>query len=201
MFNANGIEKYFGARAILDGASLSIGPSERVGLVGRNGCGKSTFLRILAGEDRADRGRIGGIRRGLSIGYLPQIPQFDDDSTVMDAASQRLSSGVEGWQIRKALSGLGFHPHQLEHSAQTLSGGEKTRLLLARLLVGEHDLLLLDEPTSHLDITMLEWLEEYLRDYCGAVLVASHDRRFLDRTVGRILELDEGRVKEYLGGS
>ncbi len=200
MFNVNGIEKYYGARAILDGISLSIGPGERVGLVGRNGCGKTTLLRILAGEDKADRGSVSGIRRGLSIGYLPQIPEFSADSTVLETASRDLPPGVEAWQVRKALSGLGFRPDQLDQTAQSLSGGEKTRLLLARQLVGGHDLLLLDEPTSHLDINMLEWLEKYLQAYRGAVLVASHDRRFLDRTVSHVLELDEGNLTEYSGG-
>jgi ATPase subunit of ABC transporter with duplicated ATPase domains len=102
--------------------------------------------------------------------------------------------------VRKALFGLGFRECQLHQPAATLSGGERTRVMLARLLLGDHDLLLLDEPTSHLDIGMLEWLEKFLQSYRGAYLAASHDRRFLDRSVTRILELDEGRLVEYLGG-
>src|SRR5690349_16361787 len=144
MFNAYGIQKYHGARALLDGISLTVGEGERVGLVGRNGCGKSTLLRILAGEEPPDRGRVGGIRRGLSAGYLPQLPDFPADLPVLDAAMESLPPSVPTWQVKKALFGLGFREGQLGQPAGTLSGGEKTRLLLARLLVGEHDLLLLD---------------------------------------------------------
>ena len=200
MFNAHDIEKYYGARAVLDRVSISIGAGDRIGLVGRNGSGKSTLLRILAGEVPADRGNSGGIRRGLSVGYLPQIPEFTPESSVLESAARDLPPGVEEWQVRKNLFGLGFRGEQLSQAASSLSGGEKTRLLIARLLCGKYDLLLLDEPTSHLDIAMMEWLEERLRSYRGAFLVASHDRRFLDGTVNRILELDEGRLTEYTGG-
>jgi ATPase subunit of ABC transporter with duplicated ATPase domains len=199
MFNAYNIRKYYGARALLDGISLSIGVGERVGLVGRNGCGKSTLLRILAGVEQADSGGAGGLKRDLSVGYLPQLPAFASERTVLESAQEGAPPGVPVWQVRKALFGLGFREPQMAQRAATLSGGEKTRLLLARLLVGEHDLLLLDEPTNHLDIAMLQWLEAYLRDYRGAYLVISHDRRFLDRCVTRILDLDEGRLTEYRG--
>src|SRR5579872_1501357 len=199
MFNASDIEKYYGARAILAGVSVTIGMGERVGLVGRNGCGKSTLLRILAGVDRPDRGGLAGVRRGLSIGYLPQRPDFPADVEVLEAATQGLPPHVPLWQIRKALFGLGFREHQMHQAAGTLSGGEKTRLMLARLLAGEHDLLLLEEPTSHLDIAMLGWLEEYLKGYRGAYLVASHDRRFLDRTIMSVLDLCNGCLTEYAG--
>jgi ATP-binding cassette, subfamily F, member 3 len=199
VFNVHNLEKHYGARTVLEGVSLSIGPGEKVGLVGRNGCGKSTLLRILAGVDQADRGGLGGIQRGLSVGYLPQMPDFAADISLLDAATQNLPPNVQLWQVRKALFGLGFRPHQLDQAATTLSGGEKTRLMLARLLVGEHDLLLLDEPTSHLDIQMLRWLEEYLSTYRGAYVVASHDRRFLDRAVTRIVDLCDGCLTAYAG--
>lgn len=193
------IEKHFGARTVLDGVSLTIGAGERVGLVGRNGCGKSTLLKILAGVDAPDHGNIGGVRRGLSVGYLPQMPDFPPDLPVLDAASLGTPTSVQEWQVRKALYGLGFTEAPLRQRAGTLSGGEKTRLMLARLLVSGHDLLLLDEPTSHLDIRMLTWLEETLRQFRGAFLVASHDRRFLDNTVGRILDLSDGIIAEFRG--
>src|SRR5438477_4003463 len=151
MFNAHNIEKYYGARGVLDGVSLSIGAGDRVGLVGRNGCGKSTLLRILAGVDRPDRGTVSGVRRGLSVGYLPQAADSPPDLPALEAATQGLPAGAQAWQARKALFGLGFRERQMSQAAGTLSGGEKTRLMLARLLVGEHDLLLMDEPTSHLD--------------------------------------------------
>jgi ATPase subunit of ABC transporter with duplicated ATPase domains len=199
MFNAQGIRLYFGSRAVLDGVSLAIGSGERVGLVGRNGCGKSTLLRVLAGAMRPDGGGVSGVRRGLSVGYLPQLPDFAPNVTVLEAATEGLLPDIEEWQARRALAGLGLGAAMLGQRAGTLSGGEKTRLMLARLLVGRHDLLLLDEPTNHLDLPMLHWLEETLRDTRGAYLVVSHDRRFLDQTVDRILEMDEGRLTGYAG--
>lgn len=199
MFNVHHLMKSYGSQDVLAGVSLSLGTGERVGLIGRNGCGKSTLLRILAGVEMPDRGGTGGSRHGLSVGYLPQNPDFPADLPVLEAATHGLPPHVPFWQVRKALFGLGFRESQMQQAAGTLSGGEKTRLMLARLLVGQHDLLLLDEPTSHLDITLLRWLEEYLQDYRGAYLVASHDRRFLDRTVTRILELSGARLTEYMG--
>ncbi len=199
MLSAHKIQKHIGARAILDGVSLSIAAGERVGLVGRNGCGKTTLLRILTGEEAPDTGAVGAIRRGLSVGYLPQIPEIPRGRTVLEEAMAELPLGVAGWQAKRHLLALGFAPAALCQEAQTLSGGEKTRLMLARLLLGDHDLLLLDEPTSHLDIGMLRWLERMVVEHRGACLIVSHDRRFLDRTVCRIVELDEGRLTEYAG--
>lgn len=199
MFQAHDVERYFGASAVLDGASLSLNTGEKVGLVGRNGCGKSTLLRILAGMDRPDRGGVTAARHGLFVGYLPQFPEFPPGSSLLEAVTDRWPPGVPTWKVRKALIGLGFREGQFEQHVTTLSGGEKTRAMLARLLVGEYDLLLLDEPTSHLDIPMLQWLEETLRSYPGTALIVSHDRRFLDNTVSRTLELDGGRLTEYAG--
>jgi ATP-binding cassette, subfamily F, member 3 len=199
VLQANGVSKRYGAQAVLDGVSLTVGPGERVGLVGRNGCGKSTLLRVLAGEEAPDGGRVTQSRGRLSVGYLPQIVSVPDGLSVEAFATQGLPPSVPEWRTRKALFGLGFTPAQLSQEAATLSGGEKTRLMLARLLVGEHDLLLLDEPTSHLDIAMLRWLEEYLSTFRGATIIASHDRRFLDASARRIVELDGGRTAEYSG--
>lgn len=200
MFNAHKIEKHYGARAVLDGVSLSIGAHDRIGLVGRNGCGKSTLLRILAGLDRPDRGTVSGVRHGLSLGYLEQVPEFASSASLLEIASDTLPPDVADWEVRKALLGLGFRPAQLSQQARSLSGGEKTRLMLARVLLGRHDLLLLDEPTSHLDLAMLRWLEEFLNAFPGAVLVSSHDRKFLDNVAGSIQELDGGRLQRFAGG-
>lgn len=200
MFQAQGIEKHYGARTVLDGITCTLGAGERVGLVGRNGCGKSTLLRILAGMDRPDRGGVSAVRHGLSVGYQPQAPDFPTGRSVFEAVYRGLPPCVPEWEARRALVGLGFSLADTGRPAVTLSGGEKTRLMLARLLLGGHDLLLLDEPTSHLDIPMIEWLESYLRSYRGTYLVASHDRRFLDNCVERIVELDSGRLREYHGG-
>src|SRR3954462_8409647 len=105
MFNVHGIEKHYGAQTVLDGVSVSIGIGEKIGLVGRNGCGTSTLLRILAGVDAPARGGVGGVRRGLSVGYLPQMPDFPPDTAVMEAAAQGLPPSVQSWQVRKALFG------------------------------------------------------------------------------------------------
>jgi ATPase subunit of ABC transporter with duplicated ATPase domains len=135
----------------------------------------------------------------MSIGYLPQHPDFPAGISVQEAATSELPPHVPFWRVRKTLGGLGIRENQLSQQAGTLSGGEKTRLMLARLLCGDHDLLLLDEPTSHLDIQMLRWLEAFLMSRRQAFLVISHDRRFLDKTVQRIIELDNAAVTEYPG--
>jgi len=199
MLFARDISRYYGSNPVLDGASLTIGRGDRVGLIGRNGSGKTTLLNILAGRERPDGGHVSGIRHGASIGYLPQFPDFAPGVDALGAVTAGLPPGVPFWQVRKTLLGLGFTDYQMEQEASTLSGGEKTRLMLARLLLGEHDLLLMDEPTSHLDIPMLRLLEETLRAYRGAYVVVSHDRRFLDHTVNRILEMDGGRLTEWAG--
>jgi len=200
MFNAHSLEKQYGTRAVLDGVSLSVSPRDRVGLVGRNGCGKTTLLRILAGVDHPDRGSVSGVRHGLSIGYLAQISEFASGDSLIDAIGRVVPPDVAEWEIRKALMGLGFTAAQFTQNVSTLSGGEKTRLMLAGVLLGRHDLLILDEPTSHLDLEMLRWLEGYLNAYAGAVLVSSHDRRFLDNVTTSILELDGGKLSRFAGG-
>lgn len=199
MLQAHKISKYYGSRAILESISLTISPGDRIGLVGRNGCGKSTLLRMLAGRETPDRGGVSRIMKGLSIGYLPQYPEFPPDISVQEAATAELPPHVPFWRVRKTLAGLGIRESQLSRTTGTLSGGEKTRLMLARLLCADHDLLLLDEPTSHLDIEMLRWLEAYLIHQRQAFLIISHDRRFLDKTVDRILELDNAGITEFSG--
>ncbi|MCC6730006.1 MAG: ABC-F family ATP-binding cassette domain-containing protein [Chthonomonadales bacterium] len=198
MLIVRGIEKRYGARAILDRVGLAIGDGDRVGLVGRNGCGKTTLLRVLAGVEAPDRAGAIAVARGVSVGYLPQVAVCDRNETAAEHVAA--ASGAQAWEARRALRGLGLGATQLDQPAAALSGGEKTRMLLAALLLGRHDLLLLDEPTSHLDVAGIAWLEEHLRGRRGTFLVASHDRRFLDATVRRILELDDGGLTEYAGG-
>ena len=199
LLKASGLRKSYGIFDILTGASCQIARGEKVGLIGPNGSGKSTLLRILAGELAPDAGHVAAPGRPV-IGYLPQEPRLPAGRTVEEVAAAGLPSEPSAWEVAAVLSALDFPPGRRAQPASTLSGGEATRLMLARLLLARPDLLLLDEPTNHLDVRMLEWLEAYLARYRGAVLVISHDRRFLDRAVTRILELDGGRLREF-GGS
>lgn len=230
-----------GTREILSGASFGIEPGEKIGLIGRNGCGKTTLLRVLAGELTPDEGRL-DTQRGSRIGMLPQHPTFESGKTVLDVAAEafeilngirselekiyermaeadadtledlfqqqsELESRLEaagGWEVghrvEATLHGLGFSKEEFVQEASTLSGGQKSRLALARLLLEAPDLLLLDEPTNHLDIEGRQWLEVFLAEtFRGGVIVVSHDRWMLDRVINRILELDRGRVLEYPG--
>jgi ATP-binding cassette subfamily F protein 3 len=233
MLQAREITKWFGDMKVLDRINFTLNRGDRAGLIGPNGCGKTTLLRILAGQLAADRGSVQLARPALRIGYLPQALEFAAGATVGDvlraaygareAAETRLArlaeavAGAQGAQLDAALAeydralaefqaaggeslaadadavlaGLGLADVDQGRPVASLSGGQKTRLGLARLLLIQPDLLLLDEPTNHLDIVALEWLEQYLARYPGAVLVVSHDRAFLDRTVNRILALDD----------
>lgn len=211
---------------LLDGATLGVLPGEKVGLVGRNGGGKTTLLRILAGEIEADSGEISR-RRGLRIGYLPQEFELDGTKTAREnieagAADlrewiRRYEAGegseaelaelqlriqhADGWhlpaRIEAVASALGTAP--LTAMVAPLSGGEKRRVALCRALVAQPDLLLLDEPTNHLDSESIRWLEEFLREFPGAVVFVTHDRYFLDGIATRVVELSEGRCYSHPG--
>jgi ATP-binding cassette, subfamily F, member 3 len=243
MLQVRDITKRFGDVLVLDRISFNLNRGERAGLIGPNGCGKTTLLRIVTGEIASDRGAVQLAPASLRAGYLPQALDWPDGATVGDvlraaqgereAAEGRLArlaealATVQGAALATALdeydralaeyqalggerlradadavlAGLGMADVAQDRPVRALSGGQKTRLGLARLLLTEPNLLLLDEPTNHLDISALAWLEEYLAGYLGAVLIISHDRAFLDRTVTRILALDDvtHRLKDYPG--
>ena len=239
MLTAHHIDKSYGIRPILQDISFSISTGERrerLGLVGPNGCGKTTLMRILAGLERPDSGTVVATRPNLRIGYLAQGMEFDLKATVQvalhpattsetdfeteivflasalasnpndphlqakyDSALHQLS--MTNNQLPTILAPLGLGDIPFDTPVKQLSGGQKTRLMLARVLLEEPHLLLLDEPTNHLDIEMLEWLEEWLTKFNGAALIVSHDRAFLDNTVTSILELDRNThgIKSYPG--
>ena len=242
ILSAQHIAKSFGVNAVLRDVSLTVQQGDRIGLVGVNGCGKSTLMRILAGLDAQDGGEI-SLVRGLRVGYLAQQNMVTSGETVWDelqkvyeqvfamekklreledemahahtdaqrfaqlsADYDRLTQRFEeadgySWKsmVSGVLNGLGFKPAQYDQCVDSLSGGEQTRLCLARLLLQKPDLLLLDEPTNHLDMETLQWLENYLAAYKGSVLVISHDRYFLDHVCTGIVEILMGASEQYNG--
>ena len=190
----------YGHRPLLDHASLQIEPRERVCVIGRNGTGKSTLLRLIYGDEAPQDGTVWRAP-GLRLGRLAQDAPLAGDGLVSDAVAEGLrTSEDEQWhgdqRVRLVLSRLHI---PADARVTTLSGGWRRRVLLARALVGAPDLLLLDEPTNHLDIEMMTWLETFLVDYAGTVLFVTHDRVFLQRVATRIVELDRGRLTSWPG--
>lgn len=241
----NGVKKFYGANTILKGVTFEIQTGERAGIVGRNGAGKTTIFKIIAGVERQDGGML-HIRKGATVGYLDQIPEYPEDFRVIDVLntvfadifrvmdemrvleqemSQAKRHGLAGQELDKVMKKYGDLQHTLEHMGgyemgeklgrvctglkisdefkernfATLSGGEKTKVVLGKMLLQNPDILLLDEPTNHLDMEAVEWLEEFLAAYRGTVLVISHDRYFLDRVVTKVVEIEEGEAVQYQG--
>jgi len=239
LLNVSNLAKSFGPNDIFSGIMLSVPYHARLAIVGPNGIGKTTLLRILAGEDTPSQGQISQAR-GLKIGHLPQEATFVDSShTLWDACLESFTQILDMEQelaqlesnmsdpeqaeislarygklqaefdhlggytyiqrIEQVLTGLGFTPDEFEYPLGHLSGGQRTRALLARLLLSDPDLLILDEPTNHLDIQAVEWLEGYLSQWEGATLLVSHDRYFLDKVASTILEMNRNGFEIYRG--
>ncbi len=238
LINTTNLAKSFGATDIFSDLSLSIPNGARIAIVGPNGIGKTTLLRILVGRDEPTNGYVRRAR-GVNIGYLPQESSLDGSHTLWDECLRALTSLREleadlasletamsdpqhtddilirygpmqeeferrgGYvyetRIRQTLSGLGFQYADFNRPISQLSGGQRTRAVLAHLLLSDPDLLILDEPTNHLDISAVEWLEGYLSKWSGATLIVSHDRYFLDKVVDHIWEMNRGGVEVYRG--
>ncbi len=193
LLSAENIRKAYGERIILNDVSLHINSDDKIGIVGVNGEGKSTFLKIIAGDLDYDSGEITP-SRSLKISYLPQTPVFDDDADVISAMECDKLSADE-FEVKRILTKLGIT--DFEKKISLLSGGQKKRAAIAKALATESNLLILDEPTNHLDSEMITWLEDYLRAYKGAVVMITHDRYFLDRITNKIVEVDRGKLYKY----
>ena len=192
ILNIEHISKIFGEKVIFQDASFGIQEGDKVGIIGINGTGKSTLLKMIAGEEEPDSGQI--IRQnGIRIAYLPQNPAFPAGATVASYALEGNSD--TDWIVQSNLTKLGITEY--EKKIEQLSGGQKRRTALAKTLAGEFDVLILDEPTNHLDEEMISWLEDYLRSYRGVILMVTHDRYFLDRVSNRILEISHGAIYSY----
>lgn len=236
----NNVEKYYGANQVLKNLTFQVSEGDRVGIIGRNGTGKTTIFKVITGIENYDNGII-SIRKGSSIGYLEQIPDYPSEYKVKDVLNEafhdlleiqftlrelevRMSTVEEeklnstmkkygdlrdvfetkgGYEIEekmsKVCSGLGFNQDFLDMEFNVLSGGEKTTVILGKILLEGPDILLLDEPTNHLDMDSMSWLESYLTEYKGTVLIISHDRYFLDNVVNKIIEIENGIAKSYVG--
>lgn len=236
----NKLQKYYGATMVLKDITFDVQTSEKVGIVGGNGCGKSTLLKVIMGLERYEQGML-SIKKGSSIGYLEQMPVYDENFKVIDVlntAFERedkiyeemreleeklaISQGIElervlkkysevqalyenlgGYdkeeKLSKVCSGLKISEAFKENYFNRLSGGEKTTVILGKILLQAPDILLLDEPSNHLDLDAMEWLEQYLKEYKGIVLIVSHDRYFLDNVITKIIEIENMISKTYQG--
>ncbi len=192
ILNIEHIHKIFGDKIIFDDVSCGIQEGDKIGIIGINGTGKSTLLKMLADVEEPDEGQI--VRQNnLRIAYMSQNPEFPEKATV---ASYALDGNSEAdWQIQSNLTKLGI----MDYNARLdqLSGGQRRRVAMAKILTGDFDVLLLDEPTNHLDEEMISWLEDYLKNYKGTVVIVTHDRYFLDKVSNRILEISHGKMYSY----
>jgi ATP-binding cassette, subfamily F, member 3 len=195
------LSKSFGNQLLFDSVSVSINPKERVGLVGRNGHGKTTLFRIIIGEEQPDSGEI-SIPRNYRVGYVTQQLLFAEQ-TVLAEACRGLPEHLHGetWMAEKILSGLGFSKLDMLRKTSEFSGGYQVRLGLARVLVSEPDLLLLDEPTNYLDIVSIRWLEKFLRQWKSELIVITHDRAFMDSVTTHTMGIHRKRVRKIDGGT
>lgn len=196
ILNIEHVSKIFGEKKIFDDVSYGIHEGDKIGIIGINGTGKTTLLKIIAGLEETDEGEV--IKQnGLRITYLPQNPEFPEGATVLDyvvGGKLQMDWNTES-EAKTVLNKLGI----LDHEAQiaTLSGGQKKRVALARTLINPADVLILDEPTNHIDNEMALWLEDYLNKFKGVIIMVTHDRYFLDRVTNKILEISHGKLYGY----
>lgn len=194
---AENITKAYREKPLLDGVSLYLNEGDKVGVIGVNGTGKSTLLKILAGWEEPDGGTITR-GNGVRIGYLPQNPNFEEHTTVLEQVfkgSNLAEQEQREYEAKSILNRLGIT--EFDRDVTTLSGGQKKRVAIASALMTPCEVLILDEPTNHIDSEMVLWLETYLQRYKGALVMITHDRYFLDRVVNKIVEIDHGKLYTY----
>lgn len=196
LLDVQNISKAFGAHVLFENISFSIAEGQHVGLIAKNGTGKSTLLSLLSGKESVDSGSI-IFRRDIKVGFLEQQPKFDPEESVLDACFNHQGDHDRILKAKQILTQL--HITDLTQHMGQLSGGQQKRIALANVLITEPDLLILDEPTNHLDLEMIEWLEGYLQRGNKTLLMVTHDRYFLDRVCNIILELDNHTVYSYRG--
>lgn len=197
IINIENLTKTFGNRVILSDVSLGINEHDKIGIIGVNGTGKTTLLRMIAGIEEADSGNI-IMMNNVTVSMLPQVPVFKKNETIISYVSK---GGIKGdsWdkesEAKTILTRLGIG--DFSQDINTLSGGQKKRVALARTLINPTDILIMDEPTNHLDNDMTEWLEEYLKKYRGVLIMVTHDRYFLDSVTNKIVEIDNKKLYSY----
>ena len=194
MIQIENLTKFYGERKIFSDVNFKIADGEKIGIVGNNGAGKSTLIKILIGAEEFDGGKIFGIR-AEDIGYSEQIPHF----TKKNLLDEMISIGVQEFQAKKILFGLGFSENDLKKNPNEFSGGETAKISLAKSLLDEPRILILDEPTNHLDIYAIDFLEDFIKNYRGTVIAVTHDRHFLQNCVDKILDIENGHATLYPG--
>lgn len=193
ILNAEKISKTYGEKVLLDKVVLGVNKGDKIGVIGVNGTGKSTFLKIIAGIEEPDAGEIVS-GRGVTVSYLAQAPQFNPGDTIVGYVIKDKNNASEA-EAKTILTKLGIT--DFDAAINTLSGGQRKRIALARTLVSPAEVLILDEPTNHLDSDMVIWLEEYIKKFKGELIMVTHDRYFLDNVTNRIVELDGGKLYGY----
>lgn len=201
MIQVNNLSKHFGAQVLFEDASFNISNGERVGLVGRNGMGKSTLFRMILGQELADSGEI-AIPKSYKIGYLEQHIEFTS-STVLEECCKALSEDekYDHYKAESILMGLGFTSDDMGKDPASFSGGYQVRINLAKALLGNPNMLLLDEPTNYLDIVSIIWLKNFLRTFNGEVMIITHDREFMDDCVTHVMGISRKRIKKIRGNT
>jgi len=201
MIVVDNLSKNYGKQALFDNISFKVNRRERVGVVGRNGHGKTTLVRMIAGLEEADSGSI-SMPRNYRIGYVEQHLDFKAE-TVLDEAAGGLDADArsELWRVEKVLAGLGFDKGDRDKHPSELSGGYQVRLNLAKVLLADHQMLLLDEPNNYLDITSIRWLERFLLAWPGELMLITHDRSFMDKVVTHVLGIHRRKVRKISGNT